>query len=105
MPTLGQLRHRITLENKTAGDDWGTEATWSAHLTDIYASIEPLTGKELVNAQQVSAETTHKVTIRHRDGINERMRIVHGSDVLHISGIINPGQQDEWLELAATLET
>jgi len=63
----GKLRHRITFQQATdvprvsgqrgkVWDDVGTR----------WASIDPLTGKEALNAAQVQARVSHKITIRNR---------------------------------------
>lgn len=42
---------------------------------DDYASIEPLRGRELVVAQGMRGDLTHKVTLRYRPGVNQVARL------------------------------
>lgn len=67
----GPLRHRVQIQNATQTQDaasgWTTD-TWTG--TDkVWASIEPLSGRERFEAQQVTPEVTHKIRIRWRDDI------------------------------------
>ena len=99
---LGKLRHRITFQTKSAGDDWGTSATWTPSNT-VYADIQPLSGEELTDAQQLDSKVTHSVRVRYLSSVVETMRFTHGSDVFHIASVINEGQRDTWLLLKASL--
>lgn len=42
-----------------------------------WAAVEPLTGRELFNAQQTQSEITTRIRIHWRRGVTERMRVVH----------------------------
>lgn len=67
MEDIGQMRHRVTWQRRdsTAGNDrmnqprdvWETLGTFWAH-------VEPLGGRELFNARQLKATSTHKITLR-----------------------------------------
>ena len=41
----------------------------------VWASIEPLSGRELLNAQQITGESTHRVRMRFTDAITRKDRI------------------------------
>jgi len=51
-------------------NDWRPIAT-------IWGRITPLTGRELVWAQEVVAEANHKVEIRYRPGMNAKQRFLY----------------------------
>lgn len=74
--------------------------SWATYIT-TYAEIEPLLGKELIAAQQVKAEVTHRVTIRYRMDypVNSTHRVKYGSRYFAISYVINPLERKEWLQL------
>lgn len=106
----GELQHRITIE-RDAGEttnslgqrvrDWqpipGGSQAW--------AKIEPLSARELLLAQQTNTTITHRLTIRYRDGIDSKMRIVFGERVFFLEGVRNLGEQGVWLELIAREDT
>jgi SPP1 family predicted phage head-tail adaptor len=63
----GYLRHQVTIERQPeAADSFGqNQASGAAVVTGpVWASIEPLRGTELVSARQLSADVTHRVTLR-----------------------------------------
>ena len=96
----GRLNKRVTLQSATLARDGHGQAieTWS-NVATVWAAIEPIRGREYFAAQQVSAETTHRVTIRHRSGVSPQWRVVFGSRTFRIESVINPLEKNERLEL------
>lgn len=72
---IGRLRHELILQSpnpqtnsygeNVTGEEWDDVAT-------IWCSVEPLRGKELEIAQQVSAFITHEIAMRNMIGITDR---------------------------------
>jgi SPP1 family predicted phage head-tail adaptor len=100
----GKLRHRITLQAKTIGvDEYGGPAkTWTDVATNISASVEPLSGRELVNAQTVNAEITTKITMRYRAGVIAANRITHEGKFYNLQSVIDPELKHKELILMAS---
>ena len=73
MTQAARLRHRVTLqEAASAADQYGQPVeTWAAVAT-LWASVEPLRGREFYQAQQVN-------------GVSEKQRILYGSRILEIA--------------------
>ena len=92
MYKAGLLRHRVTIQNFTSTQDPVTgevlPSAWTDWATAVAAAIEPLSGREFIAAQQVSSELTTRITIRARAGVVPVMRIVHGTTVYDIKGIL-----------------
>jgi len=97
---IGKLRHRVTIQNKVTLPDGygGVTSTWQDVAT-VWASVEPLNGRELYAAQQVKAELTHRIRIRYMSGIKPEMRIVFDNRSFDIEAIIDPEERHESLEL------
>jgi len=97
---IGKLRHRVTIQNKvTLLDGYGgVTSTWQDVAT-VWASVEPLNGRELYAAQQVKAELTHRIRIRYMSGIKPEMRIAFDNRTFEIEAIIDPEERHESLEL------
>ncbi len=72
----GARRHAIVFEQQieAVGAEGANEITWST-LFETRASIEPLSGRELMLAQQVNAEVNTRINVRWRPGIHEALRI------------------------------
>lgn len=101
----GKLRHRVNFQSRTPTTDGygGQVGVWDDFLTDIPASIEPLTSRELLAAQAVQSEVTHKVTVRYQDGLDSSMRIVFGERVFTILGPpLNRDERNRELQFMAS---
>jgi len=76
-PTLaGKLDQRVTLQTATVTRDavGGPVESWADTVT-LWAEVAPLTGKQIAQAQQVSADVRTAVRIRWRTGISAAMRV------------------------------
>ena len=96
----GKLRHRITIENpQDVRGPTGEELEAWVTLATVSASVEPLSGRELLQAEQLQAEATLMVRIRYLDGLTNESRILHDGRTLEIAAIINPEDRNVELEL------
>src|SRR4051812_10415124 len=68
--------------NEPTYGDWATDAT-------VWASIEPLSGRELVFAGQVAADATHMVAVRYYQGLGPRWRFKYTDDRTNIVRYFN----------------
>ena len=89
MSIAHRLRHRITIEQKTAGADaWGQPVeTWET-VAIVPAEVWPLSGREFVAAQAEQAGVTTRITIRYQAGIEPAMRITHGRKTYNIKAVL-----------------
>lgn len=97
---IGKLRHRVTIQERTVEKDDVGQAieTWDTFDT-VWASVEPLRGREYFAAAQANAQVTHKVTIRYLDGVLPTMRVLFGSRVLTIDAILNTEERNREMVL------
>ena len=97
----GWLRHRVTLKTKSVSrDSFGEEdITWSTTAT-VWGSVEPLRGREYMEAQQGQADVSHRVTIRYRTGVVPTMRVyLEDGRAFEVESAINRLERDEQIEL------
>lgn len=96
----GPLRHRGTIQRatNTATADGGFTPTWAA-IGDVYMQVAPISGREFLEADQMRADVTHKITMRwHPDlAVTPRDRILWGARVFHIEHLINVQERDRTL--------
>ena len=94
------MRQRITFQEevKTADGSKGFTVAWRDFIS-VWASVEPLSGREFFAAHQIKAEITHRVKIRYRTDITVKMRIKHRERVLEIESIIDKKERREELEI------
>jgi len=97
---IGDMRHRITFQQevKTADGHKGFTVAWQ-DVVIVWASVEPLSGREYFYSHQIKAEVTHRVKTRYRTGITVKMRIKHRDRVLTIESILDKRERREELEI------
>lgn len=98
----GKLRHRVQIQSATEARDAHGQMikTWTLVAT-VWARIEPLRGKEYIEAQASTATVTHKIKMRHRT-LTVGQRLVHAARTFNIENIINPNELDVLLEVMCT---
>ena len=97
----GKLRRLVSIEQpiRTADASGEMVATWSVFAANLYAEVTPLSGNEKLQAQQINASVTNKVTIRYLPGIDPAMRVVYGTRNLQIVNVQNVNERDREIEL------
>jgi SPP1 family predicted phage head-tail adaptor len=101
----GTLRERVTIQTFTVAQDAHGEPikTWAnlGSVPVVWANIKVKPGGErfISGSEQVQAELTHTVTIRHRTDITVQMRAVEGSRLLYIENVYDPTGKNEYLIL------
>lgn len=99
---IGPLNKRVAIRSAAAVQDEYHEETltWSTDAT-VWASVEPLSGRELISAQQTHAETTHRIRMRYQPNttVTAEKRILYDSRVFEIVSVINKKEKKVMLEL------
>lgn len=83
-----KLRQRITVYKQTSGrSPTGAvnPSTWLPFLM-IWASIEPLSVKDIISSQAAGSQITARCLIRHRTDIDSTMQIEHRGQRYEIDG-------------------
>ncbi len=91
MTTLraGQLNRRITLQSPVATlDSYGVPTPGWTDVATVWADIQPLTGRELVSADQMASVLTHQLTVRYSSLLTDT-RVVAGYRALYKGRIFN----------------
>lgn len=92
------MRNRVTIEQpeRIADEAGGAEIVWTAVAT-VWAEIQPITGREVFESDQLGGRVTHDVRLRYRSGITPKMRILHAGRAFDIRYVANLGERGEWL--------
>ncbi len=95
---IGTLRHRLTLQApQRTPEDGGTATIAWSHVTDLFARIRPLAGREIVSADGLAARVTHEVTIRMTENVAPQMRFVFGTRTFDIHAVLDIDGRRRWL--------
>lgn len=97
---IGNLRHLVTIEEKTATPDGGggVSESWST-LATVWAAIETLDGAEVSRAEQIVGETRFGLRIRYRADVTPAMRVRFSARVLGIEAVFDPDGRGRFLTL------
>ena len=102
----GWLRHEIEIQQKsgssrnTIGEDVPNWAT----LACVWASVEPIRGKEGMLLRQEGSEITTKIRCWYVEGVTPAMRVVHGTAVYNILEAYSPKELGVELEMLCSRE-
>ncbi len=96
----GKLRHWITIQTRTdTMDSYGEPIPAWTIFDQVWASIEPITGREYFASKETRSQSTHRIRIRYRSGITTKMRISWDSRLFDIESILNTEERDRELVL------
>jgi SPP1 family predicted phage head-tail adaptor len=86
----GKLRHRVVVEQLVINiNSFGEQdpAQW-VPFAEVWAAIEPLSGREFLAASQTQSSVSCRITIRTLAGLLPSMRITHRDKVYNIAAIL-----------------
>lgn len=102
MVAAGRLRHFVLIQKpSTTVDGYGhRQDSWTTHAS-VWASIDPLGGRELQVGDRWDKELTHKITMRFVSGVTPEMRVYHDNRIFNIESVFNRGERNKELEILA----
>lgn len=107
-PAAGDLRQRITIKQEVVSyDEYNNPVvpgTWQAIQQNgkFWASVEPLSGREIILAKEIAPTATHLVTMRYVSGITDKMRVYFGDEVFDINAFVDVLKRHVKLKLYVT---
>lgn len=96
----GDLNRKVRFERRPVEQDTAGQlvAAWE-HQFSAWARIEQLEGRELVMAQAINTEVTHRVVIRYRPRVDTAMRVVYRERVFNVLSVVDPETEHVWLHV------
>ena len=99
---IGPLRERVAIQSQAVSQDaYGQPSgSWSTDKT-VWASVEPISGREFIDSGQVQANVTHRVRMRYRSDVTvtPAKQLIHNSRTLNIVRVINHRELNHALEI------
>lgn len=100
MMHAGRLRHRVVIQRQQetqSQNDGSVTVVWQDVAT-VWSSIEPLSAKEFIAAQQEHSKVSARITIRYRPDVTAKMRLYHAAKDMYynIEGVLS--DKDSGLE-------
>lgn len=86
----GKLRHRITLQKsaKAQSPVTGEIVNSWVDVAKLWADVVDLSAREFVTAQAGQSEITSRITIRYREDVTSKDRILYRSQIYNIQGVL-----------------
>ena len=97
----GKLKHSVEIQFPSHTEDASGDPVldgWTTFAT-VWAFVKPLSGREIVQAQQLHAETNHSISLRFMKGINTSQRVLFNGKAYSILSVINTNEANEELIL------
>lgn len=90
----GKLRHRVkVLDQVQKPNSYGEPVPDPVVIAERWASVEPVSEREAIRAQQVFAEVTHLIGMRYLAGLRPKMQLQFGARTFELGPALNPGEQ------------
>lgn len=101
MIAAGRLNKRVQLQKKIPiKNEFGHKSkTDYSPVCKLWASVDPVSARQIVASQQKIGEVTHLVKIRFREGISDQFRFVFKERVFDIVHAINVKEAGVILEV------
>lgn len=100
----GRLNKKGMFQRRIETRDAAGQKTigWENIFADkISVEIIPISGRELLSAQQVKGEVSHRIRCRYRHGLTVADRFVYRGRIFDLQAAINPREVGVMLEIMA----
>lgn len=97
---IAEMNKRITIQrsSKVPNNMGGFSLTWT-DVDTIWAAIWPTSAKSATQDAQTIKEITHRIRIHFRRNVRISNRIKYKNRYFNIVSVINPNEEDEWLDI------
>ena len=96
------MRHRVIIQERQRTSD-GAGGYTEAWVTfkNAWCSIQPATGYEKYQAQQMQTPISHKIKMRYQSGITTKHRILFGTRIFDLKEVLNENEEGAFLRIKA----
>lgn len=103
----GELNRRVTVQARaTTQDTYGGQDFIWTDLFTAWASINPMSGRELVAAQAAQSDSTHEIKMRYRSEFAnptevQKYRILYKARIFNVKASMNQEERNRVVVLQA----
>lgn len=89
MIDIGRMKERVTIKSPTTNRSRSGETTLSfdTSLATVWAAVDGLSSRDIMQAQQANVIATHKIRIRYRDDVSHTHRIVWRGRTMEVASV------------------
>jgi len=86
---IGKMKERVQIQSPREVRSRSGETTlnWDTTVATVWASVEGLSSRDIMQAQQANVVATHRIRIRHRDDVTHEHRIVWRNKTMEIASV------------------
>lgn len=106
--SAGMLTRRIKIQRpSTIKDSVGAPCRSWLDVATVWADIQPLSGKEAVIANRISAELSHQIIVRYQSLFDNpqqvaQMRVLYKARIFNIHSALNENEKHTQIILLAS---
>lgn len=106
--SAGMLTRRIKIQRpSTIKDSVGAPCRSWLNVATVWADIQPLSGKEAVIANRISAELSHQIIVRYQSLFDNpqqvaQMRVLYKARIFNIHSALNEDEKRTQIILLAS---
>lgn len=102
----GELREQVTIQRRlVARDAYGAEVVSWEDAATVWASAEPISGREYVSMRQSQSDVSTRFRTHWLANVDSTMRLLWRGTVYQIAEAINVEARDRELEILCVAET
>jgi len=92
---IGKYTERVTILSPTESRSFSGESvmSWGTTVATVWAQVERLSSRDILQAQQANVIATHRVRIRYRDDVTHLHRIVWRGRTMELSSVTERGNR------------
>lgn len=101
MLRAGRMRERVLFQSptKTRSPSGEAKLSWS-DITTVWASVDGMSSRDIMQAQQANVMATHKIIIRYRSDVDHTSRLVWRDRTMEIASVTDRNNR-EYCEILA----
>lgn len=86
---IGKMRERVTIKRQTEVQSPSGEVTlsWDTTVATVWASVDGLSSRDILQAQQANVIATHRIRIRYRADVSHTNRIIWRGRTLEVASV------------------
>lgn len=102
MIDIGKYHERVTILSPTETRSFSGESTlsWDTTLATVWAQVDGLSTRDILQAQQANVIATHRIRIRYRSDVTHLHRVVWRGRTMELSSVTERGNRS-YLEMLA----
>lgn len=99
----GPLRKRVTIQKRVQSlDDFGNQSNTWTYVCELWASVVPMGGAEVLAGGAIRARSLFTVTTRYFPGIEPKMRLIYEGQIFDIMNINDTDQRHRELVMSCS---